>query len=78
MLSINLLFSSCTLWWWRNSPHERKESWSLLPNVEIHSYRFIDISYRGLCKRKPSKRKWIEMDRNGFVLFKSNPDSDFL
>jgi len=26
----------------------------------------------------PSKRKWIEMDRNGFVLFVSNPDSDLL
>jgi len=25
---------------------------------------------------QPSKRKWIEMDRNGFVLFASNPDSD--
>jgi len=26
----------------------------------------------------PSKRKWIEMDRNGFILFVSNPDSDLL
>jgi len=31
MLGINL-FGSRTLWWWWNSPHERKESWSL-PNV---------------------------------------------
>jgi len=23
------LFDYRTLWWWRNSPHERKESWSL-------------------------------------------------
>jgi len=29
-------------------------------------------------KDPPSKRKWIEMDRNGFVLFISNPDSDIL
>jgi len=28
MLGINL-FGSRTLWWWRNSPHERKESWNL-------------------------------------------------
>jgi len=31
MLSTNL-FGSRILWWWRNSPHERKESWSL-PDV---------------------------------------------
>jgi len=24
------------------------------------------------------ERKWIEMDRNGFILFVSNPDSDLL
>jgi len=24
------LFGSRTLWWWRSSQHERKESWSLL------------------------------------------------
>jgi len=26
---------------------------------------------------RSSKRKWIEMDRNRFVLFVSNPDSEF-
>jgi len=26
------LFGSHTLWWWRSSLHERKESWSL-PDV---------------------------------------------
>jgi len=26
----------------------------------------------------PSKRKWIKMDRNEFVLFVSNSDSDLL
>jgi len=25
----------------------------------------------------PPNEKWIEMDKNGFVLFVSNPDSDF-
>jgi len=30
------------------------------------------------CDFLPSKRKWIEIDRNGFVLFVSNPDSDLL
>jgi len=33
----------------------------------------------GPCEKfswKPSKWKWIEMDRNGFILFVSNPDSD--
>jgi len=28
MLGIDL-FDFRILWWWRNSPHERKESWSL-------------------------------------------------
>jgi len=28
------LFGSRTLWWWRSSLHERKESWSL-PDVTI-------------------------------------------
>jgi len=34
MLGINL-FGSRTLRWWRNFPHERKESWSL-PDVTIY------------------------------------------
>jgi len=29
-------------------------------------------------KDQNSKRKWIEMDRNEFVLFVSNPDPDLL
>jgi len=45
MLDINLS-DSRTLWWWRNSPHERKESWSL-PDVTLFTYETIikNLSY---------------------------------
>jgi len=33
-------------------------------------------SEMSLKKVFPSKRKWIEVDTNGFVLFISNPNSD--
>jgi len=39
MLGINL-FGPRTLWWWRNSPYERKESWSL-PDVTLLSHIFL-------------------------------------
>jgi len=39
-------------------------------------YIFLDINDRH--GTAPSKRKWIEIDTNGFVLFISNPDSVLL
>jgi len=47
MLGINL-FGSRTLWWWWNSPHERKESWSL-PDITSPALGVHNICWK--CRR---------------------------
>jgi len=52
--------------------HEVKFTSSKIGNLFI----FFECIFKDLWI--PSKRKLIKMDKNGFVLFLSNPDSDLL
>jgi len=45
---------------------------------EIHVHKKKPCAQRNSYTVLFPARKWIEMKRNGFVLFVSNPDSDLL
>jgi len=63
--------------------HSMETEWSqVLSHYNIQNITFEDFIECDdnvlVTELLLSKRKWIEIDRNGFVLFMSNLDSDLL
>jgi len=59
--------------------HKKTGHARLYPDIGVSSKTFQPSPIRtASIDEPPSKRKWIEMNTNGFVLFISNPDSDLL